>query len=97
MVPSLDAADPRVTTIDEGVDTRQRDPRSMARSAQVIAGRHCELARPEGFRRTRCRFSRRLQLDPGLMPPTSWSLPLHGAPRSIGARSWSKVQVLAVI
>jgi hypothetical protein len=28
---------------------------------------------------TRSRFSRRLQLDPGLEPPTSWSLlPLYG-------------------
>jgi hypothetical protein len=46
----------------------------------------CQLSIPSGFRhrqradglRTSGRFSRRLQLDPGLTPPTSWSLPRAG-------------------
>jgi hypothetical protein len=72
----LDAAadtTPALITIDESLDTGQRDSRSMATSAQVVAARHSEPARAEGFRHARCTFSRRLQLAPGLVPPTSWS------------------------
>jgi hypothetical protein len=39
----------------------------------------------------------RLQLAPGLVPPTSWSLSPLLALRSIGAQSWSKVQVLVLL
>jgi hypothetical protein len=47
-------------------------------SVQVVAARRCELAPAERFAHARGRFSRRLQLDPGLTPPTSWSLPRAG-------------------
>ena len=40
-------------------------------------------------------FSRRLQLGPGLVPPSSWSLSPCMALRSIHARNRRKVQVLA--
>jgi hypothetical protein len=52
MVPSLDAAADTtlaLTTIDESLDTGQRDSRIMTPAAQVMAARHCELARAEGF------------------------------------------------
>jgi hypothetical protein len=54
-VPSLDAAakPPALTTIDEGLDTGQRDPPSTATVSTVVAARHYELARAEGFRRAR--------------------------------------------
>jgi hypothetical protein len=72
-VPSLDAAADTtlaLTTIDESLNTGQRDPRNMATSA---------LARAQKDLGTPGRFSRRLQLDPGLEPPTSWKpLPLYG-------------------
>ena len=67
-MPSVDAAADTtlaLTTIDESLNTGQRDPRSMATSA---------LARAQKDLGTSARFSRRLQLDPGLEPPTSWSL-----------------------
>jgi hypothetical protein len=64
-VPSLDTADTTAapSTIDESFDTGQRDPRRMARAWQQTK----DLG-------TRDMFSRRLQLAPGLVPPTSWSL-----------------------
>jgi hypothetical protein len=67
-VPSLDAAAdtaPALITIDESLNTGQRDPHRMRRSAAAQEG-------------TPGSFSRRLQLAPGLVPPTSWSFPPCG-------------------
>jgi hypothetical protein len=71
-VPSLDAAADTtlaLSTIDESLDTGQREPRRMARAATEVRIY------------TQGRFSRRLQLDPGLTPPTSWSLSPCTGPR----------------
>ena len=88
-MPSLDAAADTalaLTTIDESLDTGQRDPRRTGRSAAAAAA--------QGFRHT-SRFSRRLQLGPGLVPPSSWSLSPCIGPGSSHAQSCSKVQILA--
>jgi hypothetical protein len=42
-------------------------------------------------------FSRRLQPEPGLVPPTSWSITPVSTLRSSHAQNRSRVQVLAVI
>ena len=79
MVPSLDPADttPALSTIDESLDTGQRDPRRWRGGRQQKK----DLG-------TRGRFSRRLQLAPGLVPPSSWSLsPCFGPATYLRAES----------
>ena len=81
-MPSLDAAADTtfaLSTIDERLDTGQRDPRRMA-----TAG---EQRKDLGTRGT---FSRRLQLDPGLVPPTSWSLSPCTGPEIQSRAEWLK-------
>jgi hypothetical protein len=71
-VPSLDGATDttrRFVHYHERLDTGQCAPRRMARAGN----RRKDLG-------TRDRFSRRLQLGPGLVPPSSWSLPPCNGP-----------------
>ena len=76
---------------DPRVDHYRRKPRYRSTSTRAGLGdqqQHKDLGTPGTF-------SRRLQLGPGLVPPSSWSLsPCYG-PGSSHARNRRKVQVLA--
>jgi hypothetical protein len=81
-----------------GNRTRQFRKEGLDDPYEDLDGSHLSVTnRPATSRYPDCgsRFSRRLQLAPGLVPPSSWSLSPCIGPATICAQNWSDVQVLA--